>query len=214
MVTVVPESSAANTMLEVPYGPLLVGRSVHQAGSLEIHSSTTGVLQANIPLTGPARSIASSANGATYYVLVTSRTSSSVEVISATTHAVSNTLPVPLGASAIVFDDAQQTLYVLSGNQDIDTVNPASGQIESTFTVSPPARAIALSTDDTMLYVLKGTRKVSNIAVINVAKQAQLTALPAPRNCVGIQLTSDDNYLIAYVGSTTTGNIQLYSLHQ
>jgi hypothetical protein len=81
--TVVPESSAADAVAIVPSGPLIVGRATATSGSVEFHSPQTGIVEANLPLSGPVKALAVSANGATIYALVVRGRTSSVAVISA-----------------------------------------------------------------------------------------------------------------------------------
>ncbi|HEX3793728.1 MAG TPA: hypothetical protein VHV57_04435 [Acidimicrobiales bacterium] len=210
---IVPESTAADAIAEVPAGPLLVGRATATAGSLEFHSSTSGALGSSVALSGPVRGIAVSANGATINALIVTAKSSSVEVISATSHSVVDTFPLPGQASrAIVMDDARDSLFVLVGDQAVDEINATSGQVESQFNVPPAARAIAMSTDGTVLYVLRAQGSVFNVSEFKVATEAQFGALPAAAHSVGLQVTSDGHYLGDFVGTSKIGNIQFFAL--
>lgn len=211
---IAPESTAADTVVEVPGGPLLVGRATKSTGSLEIHKATTGALMANVVLPGPVRAIATTANGDTYYVLAQSHSGQVIDVISAASHKISQAVTVPSGSRAMVFDAAQSSFFLLVGDEEIDEVDDSSGQIESAFDVSTPARGLALSPDGATLYALSGTSAVSSVAVFNLTTQSQLKSLPAPANSVGLQVTSDGKFLAEYVGSPTVGNIQLVSLKQ
>lgn len=212
---IVPESAAADAVALVPAGPLIVGRATTRSGSLEFHSPQTGVLASNMPLSGPVKALAVSSDGSTIYALIVRGTTSSVAVIDATNHTVVNSIPLPGSASrSLAVDDAQQSLFVLVGNQEVDQINVTTGQVDSQFSVPPLARSLAVSVDGSTLYVLRSTGRIFNVSEINVSTESQFGALPAAAHSVGIQVTTDGQLLADFVGTAKLGNIQFFRLHK
>jgi len=71
---------------------------------------------------------------------------------------------------------------------------------------------LAISPSGTTLYVLRSTATADNVAVVDVATEAQVRALPAPAHSVGVEASLDGHSLYLIVGTGTYGNIQVFAL--
>jgi len=60
--------------------------------------------------------------------------------------------------------------------------------------------------------VLRSTPTADNVAVVDVATESQVRALPAPTHSVGVQASLDGHSLYLVVGTATYGNIQVFAL--
>ena len=71
---------------------------------------------------------------------------------------------------------------------------------------------MVLSSDGTRLYVMKSSPVACNVGVIDTTMQAEIAALPAPANCVDVQISGDDRFIYDLVGTPVLGNIQVFNL--
>ena len=165
-----------------------------------------------VPLAGPAISVAAAQDGITFYVLVAVGSSRSVAIVRANPVSILKAIPLPSDASGVLPNPTQSELYVLQTGGKVETIDLTSGKPVTSFAVGPSPARMALSNDGTRLYILKGTGSASNVGVINTVTQSQVSAIPAPAQCVDIQLSGDDSLIYQLVGTPAVGNIQAFRL--
>ncbi|MHB8318854.1 MAG: YncE family protein [Acidimicrobiales bacterium] len=203
-----PVSSNAQTVAQLPDGPVLIGISTATSGAIQVFNSQTLQMTATWPLPGPILQLRAGQGGA--YALVQVGRTESIEQFSAT-GTLLRTLPVPSDTVAITADPVNAKAYVLEANGVVSTVN-AAGQTTTVYKVSASGRDIVSDPTTKQLFILKGITALSNISVVSIQTQSTIGVLPAPANCVGIQISSDGSQLYALVGSPNIGNVQVFTL--
>jgi DNA-binding beta-propeller fold protein YncE len=209
---IVPETAGANSITQSPAGVVGVGVGTATTGALELRNGTSGALVASVPIGAPVRGVVAGADGSTFYVLNGTTSSVSVTLVNAQTDKVSISIPVPLNTVAIAVDSLGQHLYALGSSGTLDVIAVGSGTVSSSFAVGSNPVELALSTSGTTIYVLRNPGSLSEVSVINAATQSQTKVLPAPADCVGIEVSSDGQSLYDFVGTAKHGNIQVFPL--
>ncbi len=207
---VVPMSPGADALAQSNSGLLAVGQADGGAGSLEFRNGSTGALVTTIPLAGPVTSIAAAQDGFTFYVLVTVDKARSVNAVDAQTNAVGNSIAVPPDSLVALPDPLQHQLYVLENDGNVTTISLSSGQPVATFAVGRSPTRMVLNNDGTQLYVLKGGGGSCSVGVVDTSTQSQVSSMPAPTNCVDLQISNDSRFVYDLVGTPTFGNIQVF----
>jgi len=205
-------SNAAQSVAESLTGMLGVALGTSDAGRLELLNGSTGTVTRTVPIGAPAREVVVGSDGATFYVLNGSATSSSVTIVDSADGNVQGTVPVPLGTVSIVPDVQETTLYALQPSGHVSQVAIAGGKIITSFPIGDSGRSLALSPDGSTLYVLKDGRDSANVAVVDLATESVRKVLPAPSNCVQVLVSASGNQLYQVVGTASYGNIQVVSL--
>ena len=209
---IVPISLSANSLAQANSGLLGVGQSAGQTGSLELFNGSTSPLVTTVPLAGPAMSVTAAEDGITFYVLVAVGGSRSVTIVKATPGSAVRNIALPSDATGVLPNPIQSQLYVLETGGTVETVDILSGRPVASFAVGHTPVRMALSNDGSRLYILKSVGSVSDVGVINTVTQSQVSVIPAPADCVDIQLSGDDSLLYQLVGTPAVGNIQAFRL--
>ncbi len=209
---VIPESASAISVAQSPSGVIGVGIGTAATGALELRNGSSGAVVSTVPIGAPVKGVYAGADGTTFYVLNGTSTSVSVTLVNSQTDRVSVSVPVPLDTIAIAVDPTGQSLFALGAGGKLDQITIGSGTVAASFSVGSNPIQLAVSTSGSTIYVLKSTSSTANVGVINVATEAQTKALPAPANSVGIQASSDGQSLLLVVGTSSYGNIQVFSL--
>ena len=212
---VIPASSSSTSLSQSPSGVIGVGLTTASTGALELRNGSSGAVVATVPIGAPVKAVVAGADGTTFYVLNGNAASSSVTLVNAETDKVSVSVPAPIDTVAIAVDPAGQNLYVLRADGHVDRVTLGTGAVTASFTVgSNPLQLVTASTSST-LYVLKATEggAGADVGVVDLATEAQSSALPAPAHSVGLQLSPDGQSLYLVVGTPTFGNVQQFALH-
>ena len=205
-------SNAAQSVAESLTGMLGVAVGTSHAGALELLNGNTGTVTRTVPIGAPAREVVVGADGATFYVLNGSATSSSVTIVDSADGKVQGTVPVPLNTVSIVPDVQETALYALQPSGHVSQVAIAGGKIITSFPIGDSGRSLALSPDGSTLYVLKNDRVSTNVAVVDLATESVRKVLPAPSNCLQVLISASGNQLYQVVGTASYGNIQVVSL--
>lgn len=209
---VIPESAGANSITQSPSGLIGVGVGTKTTGALEIRNGSSGAIVATVPIGAPVTGVFASAAGSTFYVLNSTSASASVTLVNTQTNQVSISIPVPLDTIAIAVDATGQHLYALGSSGTLDVITVGSGTVTSSFSVGDSPLQLSLSSDGSTIYVLRDPGSISEVGVISTATQSQTKALPAPSDCVGIQVSPDGQSLYDFVGTPSFGNIQVFPL--
>lgn len=205
-------SNAAQSVTESLTGVVGLALGTSRAGALELLNGGTGAVTRTVPLGAPAREVVVGTDGATFYVLDGSATSSSVTIVAAADGKVQGTVPVPLDTVSIVPDVEETTLYALQPSGRVSQIAVAGGKVMTSFPIGDSGRSLALSPDGSTLYVLKTGLASTNVAVVNLATESVRKVLPAPSNCVQVLVSASGNQLYQVVGSAGYGNIQVFPL--
>jgi len=205
-------SNAAQSVAESLTGTLGVALGTSHAGTLELLNGNTGTVARTVPIGAPAREVVVGADGATFYVLNGSATSSSVTIVDSADGEVQGTVPVPKDTVSIVPDVQETTIYALQPSGHVSQVAIAGGKILTSFPTGDSGRSLALSPDGSTLYVLKNDRASTNVAVVDLATESVRKVLPAPSNCLQVLVSASGNQLYQVVGTASYGNIQVVSL--
>lgn len=191
-----------------PTGQLALGAGYGTDGYVEFLSAQTGIVSETVPVGGAIKSLSASSDGSVFYALDATQKSASVTVINAQTGQVEGTLPVALDAVSAVGTPDDSGVYYLEPNGDVSEVSTAGGQLQTTFPVGHGGLSLAMSVDGQTLYVLKTRGGVDNIAVVDLATESVLRALPAAAHSLEIALSPDGQTLYDLVGTPAYGNIQ------
>jgi DNA-binding beta-propeller fold protein YncE len=205
-------SNEARSMTESPTGMLGLALGTGTTGALELLNGNTGTVALTVRLGAPARDVVVGADGATFYVLTGSATSSRVTIVDSANGRISGTVPVPQNTVSIAPDVGQTTLFALQSGGDVSEIAIAGGSIMTRFAVGDSGRSLALSPDGGTLYVLKNVLASPNVAVVDLATESVRQVLPAPSNCLQVLVSASGNQLYQVVGSASYGNIQVVPL--
>lgn len=209
---VVPASASSVAVTQSPSGLVGVGLASGTTGALELRNGASGVPVATVPVGAPVKGVYAGADGTTFYVLNGTATSASVTLVNSQTDKASVSVPVPLDTVAIVVDPSGQDLYALGSNGTLDQIGIGSGTVTASFGVGRDPVQLAVSSSGSTLYVLKSTAHGADVGVVDVATESQKRALPAPADSVGLQPSTDGRSLYLIVGTSSIGNIQVFTL--
>jgi DNA-binding beta-propeller fold protein YncE len=206
--------TSARALARGPGGVIALGLSAQNRGALEFYSATGATKMGVVALSGPVSDVVSGVDGKTFYALEDIHGAKSVSVVNDQSLRVQGTIPLPSTAVSIAVSANGTTVYALEPQGHIDLINVASGAVEQSFIIGSGGRQLVMSADGGTLYVLHGTHAVDNVAVIDVATESTVSVLPAPASCQWIALSADGTQLADFVGSSTAGNIELYSTNR
>jgi len=200
-------SNLATALTELPSGVVAVGLGAASVGAVDLYT-TSGQQLASIPVAAPVRALALGTNGATIYVLEGTASTRAVAVLDVTTKLATTTIPVSANTVAVAAATSGTELYGLDDDGFVDVYATNTGQKIGTFPVGHSGIDLVASPDGTALYVLKGTGGVRNVAVVNLATEGDVRALPAPAGAVAIQTDLAGTHLLELVGGAGASNIQ------
>jgi hypothetical protein len=209
---VLPASGNAESLAQSASGVVGVGLDAAAAGALEILDGTSGATTSTVSVGAPVKGVSAGPVGATFYVLNGTGVSASVTPVDASTAKTSPSLPVPPDTTATVVDQAGHNLYALEENGSVTQVALQNGSVVSRFRTGKNTVALSIGPSSTKLYLLERSGAVSDVAVVNLATEQVITRLPAPRYCVGIQVSPDGDHIYDLVGTARYGNVQAFSL--
>ncbi len=209
---VVPASASAVALAQSPSGLVGVGLASGSTGALELRNGSSGVVVDTVPIGAPVKGVFAGTDGTTFYVLNATAASASVTLVNSQTAKSSVSVPVPLDTVAIAVDPSGQDLYAVGSSGTLDQITIGSGAVAGSFSVGRSPVALGISPSGSTLYVLKSTSSGADVGVVDVATEAQVRALPAPAQSVGVQASLDGHALYLVVGTTTYGNVQVFTL--
>jgi hypothetical protein len=199
-------SNLATAVTELPSGVVAVGLGNSRVGAVDL-DTTSGQQLASIPVAAPVRGLALGTNGNSIDVLVGTSTTRAVVVLDVTTRLATTTIPVSANTVAIAPSTSGTELYGLDANGFVDVYAMTTGQKIGTFPVGHSGIDLVASPDGSALYVLKGVGGIRNVAVVNLATEGDVRALPAPADSVAIETDLSGTHLLELVGGSAA-NIQ------
>ena len=209
---VIPASGNAGSLAQSGSGVVGVGLDAATAGALELRDGTSAVPTSTVSVGAPVKGVSARPVGTTFYVLNGTGASASVTPVDATTSKTSSSLPVPRDTTAIVVDRAGRNLYALEENGSVTQISLQNGSVLSRFRTGKNTLALSIAPSSTKLYLLERSGAVSDVAVVNLATEQVIRRIPAPRYCVGIQVSADGERIYDIVGTTRYGNVQTFAL--
>jgi len=210
--TIVPESTAAKSLVQSPSGVVAVGVATGSTGAVELRNGSSGAVVATVPIGAPVKGLAAGADGTTLYVLNGTATSASVTLVNLQTDQTSVSVPVPLSTTAVAVQPTGQDLYALTAGGTVDEINVGNGSVTGRFSIGSDPVQLAISNSGSTLFVLKRAGSGTNVGVISLATERQVRAMAAPADCVDIQLSGNDQQIYDVVGTATYGNVQVFPL--
>ena len=208
----VPVSSAADSLTELSTATVVVGTATASTGSLELLNGTSGSLSSTIAMSDPVKAVAAGSDGTTVYALEAAPSAEAIAVVDTTSGKITASIPVSSGTVGVVGSVDGSSVYGVQSNGLISQYAIAGGKPTARFGIGHSGIAAAISPTGTTLYVLKSNGVSFNIAVVDLATEKDVTALPAPANSVGLVISQDASTLYALVGTPAVGNVQSYSL--
>jgi hypothetical protein len=184
----------------------------NNTGALEFYNGLTGAFEGTLPLPDPVKMISSTTSAGSLLVLLTTNLVRSVAVINMATKDISKIIPVSDGTLSISNGRDPSTFFALQNNQTVQSISLNSGQIESYINLQQPGINLALSNDENVLLVLKCSVNFCNIALVNTSTDEIYNTLPAPLDCIGLELSSDGNTIYDLVDTHSSSNIQSYNV--
>ncbi len=207
-------TNQAHVVAVAPGGQLGLGLGVGASGAVEFFSPQGFNLQGVVPLSGPVTDLVAGSDGTTYYALQDVKGAFSATVIDSKTLKVTGTVPLPSQTLSIAVSPDLSTIYSIQSNGDITLADIQTGKVTQKIPFTAGARQLVLSQDGATLYVLKGSVEDDNVSEIDIATEAAVRVLPAPKDTVWIAPSSDGTELYDFVGTSTTGNIQSFATHR
>ena len=208
----VPVSSAADSLTELSTATVVVGTATASTGSLELLNGTSGSVSNTIAMSDPVKAVAPGADGTTVYALETAPSAEAIAVVNTSSGKVTTSIPVSSGTVGVVGSVDGSSVYGVQSNGLIAQYAVAGGKPMARFGIGHSGIAAAISPTGSTLYVLKSNGISFNVAVVDLATEKDVTALPAPNNSVGLVISQDASTLYALVGTPAVGNVQSFSL--
>jgi DNA-binding beta-propeller fold protein YncE len=211
MIGSVSVSNAARSVAQSLTGMIGLALGTRRTGALELLDGRTAKVVRTVPLPAPAREVVVGSDDNTFYVLNGTPAASSVSAVDSRTGRLRGTVPVPADAVSFSPGAQQSTLYVLGSDGRVSEISMVSRRVMASFAVGDSGRSLAFSPDGSTLYALKGSAAAANVAVVNVARESVLRALPAPSNCLEVILSASGRQLYEVVGTAGYGNVQIFA---
>lgn len=207
----IPVSADARAIAQVANDDVVIGLATATTGALQVLSPSSGRLLRTIATGAPVRALATGSGSDTVFVLNGTSSSASVTEVDSATGATLDSLPVPVDTTAIALSPTEGTIFALQPSGRVAEVTTNGGALVSAFTTGQSGTAIAVSPDGATAYVLKDSGTATNVAVVNLATEAVIKALPAPLGALGISVASDGNPLYLLVNTLSGGNLQIFA---
>lgn len=204
-------SNAAQSVAQSLTGMIGLGLATMRTGALELLDGATVKVNRIVPLPAPAREVVVGSDDTTFYVLTGTPSASSVSIVNSRNGRVRGTVPVPADAVSFSPGAQQSVLYVLGSDGRVSEISIVGGKVIASFIIGDSGRSLAFSPDGSMLYALKGTAAMSNIAVVDIARESVQRALPAPSHCLEVVLSASGRQLYEVVGTAGYGNVQMFA---
>ena len=205
-------TSDATSIAMSPTGQLALGAAHGTSGYVEFLSGGTGRVAKTIAVGGAVESLAASPDAGSFYVLDRAKKSASVTVINAQSGKIEETVPASPDAVSLADVPGDTGVYYLQPNGLVSEVAAAGGQLETQFPIGHSGRALALSPDGNTLYVLKDHGGSDNVAVVDLATESVLRAIPVAANATAVTLSPDGSTLYVLVGTPAYGNLQVVKI--
>lgn len=200
-------SNVATSVTELPSGVIAVGLGGGSFGAVDLYSGS-GQQIASIPVADPVRALAVGGNGATIFVLMGTGNTRAVAVLDATTHLASTTIPVATNTVAIASSLHDQELYGLDANGFVSVYATSTGQRIGSFVIGHSGIDLVMAPSGTEIYALKGTGGIRNVAIVNLATERDMRAVPAPAGSVSIQPGLAGHHLLELASPSSSSNVQ------
>jgi hypothetical protein len=213
-------NSSATDIVQSPTGVVVVGIGSSTAGAVSLYDGGSGSVIATIPVSAPVIRLALSNDGTTVYALEGASAVRSVVAVGIQQRAIIQS-GIPLEKSAVAVQPLSDGsgLWVLLSDGTVEEVSLASGQVMTSFGTGGPCQALAISPNGRSLYILRAVKIPStvpgvapNVAVVSIATESDVRALPAPDNAVDIAIAPDGRTIYMGVGTPTVGNVQAFAL--
>jgi DNA-binding beta-propeller fold protein YncE len=179
---------------------------VGSVGAVDLRQAANGASIATVPTSEPVIKISVSSGGNTFFALQAGADGASVAVISAQSHRVVSTVPVPATATQVIGAGSGDAFWILLPGGVLEEFDGSPNPITE-FNTGQGGSGLALSPDGQTMAVLRsGT--VSNIALVSLATQSVLTVVPAPGETVDVVVSLDGHTLYVAASPSGTSNVQ------
>ena len=209
-----PMSNAANAVTFNSHNTLAVGHGTGRAGSISFYQYPGLRLLSTIPMAGPVRQVSAAVTGNVFSALIKVGVVVSAAVVNSATHATLTTIPLPSNTTAIALSPDGLMLYAAISTGKVLVFSTSTNSQLYTFAAGGAFIAMSASSDGTSLYGLKTTTSGENVSVVDLATQAVVSVLPAPKATKAIQVSARGNSLFDFVGTEKYGNIQSFSTNR
>lgn len=200
-------SNIATAVTQLPNGTIAVGLGGTGVGAVDLYSSS-GQSIVSIPLAAPVRALALDSDGTSVLVLIGQGTSRAVALLNTTTRVASSTIPVDSQTVAIAPSSHGNEIYGLDSTGYVGVYAAATGQKIGSFAVGHSGIGLSTDPNGTDLFVLKGRGSVRNVAIVDLATESDVRAVPAPRGSVMIQSSLSGHHVLALANTTGGANVQ------
>lgn len=200
--------SPADTITQIPDGPILVAVPGATASTVEVIDPETGRVSTAWRLPGSVISLRAGPT-ATWVLIGLGRAKALLHV--GPDGRVTQVVRVAADAAAIATDPVGEQVYVAERDGTIDTIS-GTGRVTTSFTVGGSLRGIVADPTDRRLLVLRHADGTLAVDVVDLDTQGIDSVLPAPASCTGLFVGENGAGLYMLVGTDTVGNVQLFSL--
>ncbi len=213
VIKVVPVSQFSHSITSDGISQVVVGTAgPNYTGSVEFFDGLTGAPLSSLPLPVSVKAISSISSSGILIVLMQNAQSESVALVNVITKSIVATFPVSDGTISVYVGRDPYTFFALQNNDTVESVSAVTGQIQSVIELGEPGLNLTLSKTENVLLVLKCTVVVCNIGLVSTSTDQLFNTLPAPSNCIDVEIAPTDKEIYDLVNSPTASNVQVFNI--
>ncbi|HEY1829682.1 MAG TPA: hypothetical protein VGG38_05490 [Acidimicrobiales bacterium] len=206
VLTIVGVNAYANDIVDSSSGVLAISVGVGSVGAVDLRQASNGASITTIPTSEPVIKISAASGGNTFFALQAGADGTSVAVISAQSHKVVSTVPVPATATQVIGVGSGEAFWILLPGGKLEEFNGSPKPVTE-FSTGQGGSGLAVSPNgQTMAILRSGT--VSDIALVSLETQAVVTVVPAPGDAVDVVVSLDGHTLYVAASPPGTSNVQ------
>ena len=210
--TTVGVDTGARAVATSANGALAVAGGRGTSGILDLYRTATGRLVAEVALPGPALAVISGGRATSFWVIEQIGGARVVANYSSTGTQLGPAVPVSRRLVDIAVFPDQSALWGLLANGTMQQIELPSGHVTTSFGTGQAATALALSPSGGTAYVLRSAIAAPNVAQVNLTKEADTAAFPAPAHSFDIVVSANGRTLYVAASTHRFGNIQAIEL--
>jgi DNA-binding beta-propeller fold protein YncE len=194
-----------------PNGTLWVLAGTSSVRAINEINLSTGKQNLTAGVSDTAQALAQSATGILALGLASAKTGA-VELLNASTGAVSGTIPVGAPVMALVFGDDGVTLYVLNGTaktRSVTVINTSTQKVTGTIGLPSDARSIVPTPNQNALWSVQASGVVQETSLTN---RKPIESFPTASPGIAVAVAPSGGVLYVLKGTGARANIAVISV--
>jgi len=205
-----PSGLLAGTVPQ-PSGALWLLAGTRRVRALNEINASTGRNSLSVGVSPTAQALAQSSTGVLALGLA-GRGTGAVELLNASTGAVTGTIPVGAPVSSVAFGDDGVTLYVLNGTtrtRSVAVINTTTQKVTGTVGLPADARSIAPNPQQTAIWSVQASGVVQETSLIH---DHAIESFPTGAPGIAVAVAPSDGVLYVLKGTSRLANIAVISV--